>query len=281
MKPTTLITAILAILVAGIALAAVWLRPQTPEPLKIRLGINPWPGYEALYLAKQRGLFERHGLDVQLVEFTSVGDCLRGYQVGNIDALTTTLIEVVLAETGGSQGAPITVLVTDVSDGADLILAKDGIKMSDLRGKRVGVEPASLGLFILDRALAKQGLTRQDVQIAPMGQEEMRQALASNAVAAVVTYAPYSVAIEQDGAKLIFTSKEIPDEVLDIVSVAPKFLQDHPQVAPAFTAVWTEVMALLERDREASIAVMAQRQRISPAEFLASMEGLRPIPGSR
>ena len=270
------------IVIVGIALAALLLRPQAPTPAKLRLGVNPWPGYEALFLAQQRGLYQRHGLEVQLVEFTSVGDCLRGYQEGNIDAMATTLIEVALAENGGSQGAPIPILATDVSDGADMILAKPAItRVADLRGKRVGVEPASLGIFILDRALAQQGLTRHDIQLAPMGQEEMRQALAIDAVAAVVTYAPYSVSIERDGGQRIFTTKELPDEVMDVVSVAPKFLVSHPHLAQAFVAVWGDAMALLEQDREASITAMSQRQRITPAEFLASMDGVRLIPGDK
>jgi len=271
----------LFVVLASIVLAVVLLHPQPPALVKIRLGINPWPGYEALFLAQQRGLYQRHGLDVQLVEFTSVGDCLRGYQGGNIDAMATTLIEVALAETGGAQGAPVPILVTDVSDGADLILAKPTVnRLADLRGKRVGVEPASLGIFILDRALALHGLTRQDIQLALMGQEEMAQALASDAVAAVVTYAPYSVNIEQNGAKRIFTTREIPNEVVDIVSIAPRTLTAHPHLPQAFAAVWSDVLGLLEQDREASIAVMARRQRLTSTEFLASMEGLRLIPGT-
>ncbi len=274
----------LAILfVAGLGLAVTgWMVTRSPAEMVVRLGINPWPGYEPLFLAEQRGLFQRHGLQVHLVEFTSVGDCLRGYQSGDIDAMATTLIEVALAKDQGLSGSPTPVIVADVSEGADVILAKSGTQgMTDVRGQRIGVEPASLGMFILDRALAKAGMTRGDITLVTMGQEEMKTALMSGAVAAVVTYAPYSIAMEKEGARRVFTTKEIPNEVVDIVSVTPGLLQAQPDVAAKFQAVWADAMILLEQDREASIATMAARQRITPAEFIASLEGIRLVGGAQ
>jgi NitT/TauT family transport system substrate-binding protein len=256
-----------------------WLPAVRTESSPLRLGVNPWPGYEALFLAHKHGLFHKHGLDVQLVEFTSVGDCLRGYQEGNIDAMASTLIEVALADSTSAQGAPVPILVTDVSEGADFILAKPMVKsVADLKGRRIGVEPASLGMYILERALAKHGLTRADVFPTPMGQEEMRSALASDRVSAIVTYAPYSVDILKDGAEPLFTTREIPNEVLDAVSISPAALARFPGAPAAFVAVWADALAILERDRDESIAAMAARQRITPAEFVESMNGLRLIP---
>jgi NitT/TauT family transport system substrate-binding protein len=269
--------------VAGVGLAMMgWMATRPSADMIIRMGINPWPGYEPLFLAEQRGLFEKHGLKVHLVEFTSVGDCLRGYQSGDIDAMASTLIEVALATDQGLSGSPTPVIVADVSEGADVILAKSAARgMADVRGQRIGVEPASLGMFILDRALAKAGMTRADITLVTMGQEEMQTALMSGAVAAVVTYAPYSIAMEKEGAHPIFTTKEIPNEVVDIVSVTPGLLQAQPEVAGKFQAVWTDAMTLLERDRDASVATMAARQRISPEEFLVSLEGIRLVGGDQ
>lgn len=274
---------LLIVIIAAVACVGaglfLWWPADRAAPSPLRLGINPWPGYEALFLANQHGLFHKHGLKVQLVEFTSLGDCLRGYQEGNIDAMASTLIEVALAEINSAQGPPVPILVTDASEGADFILAKPTVKsVAELKGRRIGVEPASLGIFILDRALDRHGLTRADVIPTPMGQEELRSALASDTVSAVVTYAPYSVEILKDGAVPLFTTREIPEEVMDTVSISPAALKRFPGVADAFVAVWADAMTIFEKDRDESIAAMAARQRITPAEFLESLNGLRLIP---
>ena len=49
---------------------------------ELRVGVNPWPGYEALYLAQHRGLFDREGIKVKLVDFQSLGDARRAFERG-------------------------------------------------------------------------------------------------------------------------------------------------------------------------------------------------------
>lgn len=59
---------------------------------KIRLAINPWPGYEFLYLAGQKGFFVEHGLNVEIVELSSLADVQRIYIQGRVDALARRLL---------------------------------------------------------------------------------------------------------------------------------------------------------------------------------------------
>ena len=67
----------------------------SPEkPTTLRVGINPWPGYEFLYLAQEKGFYRDAGLDVRLVEFSSLADTRRAYERGQINAIGTTVIEV-------------------------------------------------------------------------------------------------------------------------------------------------------------------------------------------
>ncbi len=162
---------VVAIVVLGAAIpAGIWLLGGREPPPTIRLGVNPWPGYEPLFLAKERGLFARHDLPIELVEFTSVGDCLRGFQQGDVDAMTCTLVEVALGRQINFAGPPIPILVTDSSRGADVILATPAVqRIPDLRGRRVGVEAASLGLFLLQRALSLHDVPREAITVVPLG----------------------------------------------------------------------------------------------------------------
>jgi NitT/TauT family transport system substrate-binding protein len=242
----------------------------------IRIGINPWPGYEPLFIARDRGLFAAHGLDVQLVEFSSVGDCLRGYQQGDIDGFCATLVEVEMAARRGRQGAPRIVIIPDTSNGADVILAHHPIRsVSELRGKRVGVEPAGLGMFILTRALMLNNVNVADIKLVALGQEEMAKGFATGQIDAAVTYSPYSVEMTKSGGVKIFSTAEIPGEVVDVMALSPTIASEV--VVAKLQVVWSETLDLVARESEASFAVMAKRQNITIDEFKQSLEGIKFI----
>ena len=60
-----------------ISLAAALSAPagaQTKEPIKLAIGVDA--AYVPIYLSKQAKLFEKHGVNVELVQFTQGGDAL-------------------------------------------------------------------------------------------------------------------------------------------------------------------------------------------------------------
>jgi len=98
-----------------ITLAALWLVLQSActdveqaEPL--RIGFNPWPGYEFIYLAKVKGFYEANDIDVKLVELNALGDVRRAFERGQIDIMASTMnvrAAVALLEGGESQSGHI------------------------------------------------------------------------------------------------------------------------------------------------------------------------------
>src|SRR5262249_15200056 len=128
----------------------------------IRLGINPWPTWEFFYLAKEKGFFHAAGVEVRIVEFSSLGDAQRAVQRGEPKrACGRGRVGAALGPLGGVATTrardgrePSVVLVTDYSDGADQIVAREPMLFpADLIGRRVAVEFGSLNVFVLARAL--------------------------------------------------------------------------------------------------------------------------------
>jgi len=140
------------------------------------VGLNAWPGYEFLYLAQEEGYFRDEGLDVRVVEFCFLSDARRAYERGQIDILGTTVIEVLQIRDNRLR-EPQIVQVVDCSDGADVIIARPGFASgASLKGARVGVELASLGIYVLIRRLEKSGLSFADVETVFMDQLSMEEA---------------------------------------------------------------------------------------------------------
>ena len=122
--------------------------PNNEQTLSI--GTNVWPGYEPLYLARDQGFLPSEKLN--LVEYPSATQVIKGFRNGAIQFAALTLDEVlILAENGLN---PKVILIMDISDGGDVVLANPRFSsMQQLKGKRIAVESSALGAYVLTRAL--------------------------------------------------------------------------------------------------------------------------------
>jgi ABC-type nitrate/sulfonate/bicarbonate transport system substrate-binding protein len=98
-----------------LAAAAAWVclggGGQRREPV-LRVGINPAPGYELIFLAEEKGFFRDEGLAVRLVEFTCLADCRRAFERGQVDVIGSSAVTVPVGREGGRYSPKI----ADVSD---------------------------------------------------------------------------------------------------------------------------------------------------------------------
>jgi NitT/TauT family transport system substrate-binding protein len=133
-----------------------------PPETALRIGTNVWIGSEPLYLARSLGRLDPSA--VQLVEYPSASEVLRAFRNQAIDGMVISLDELFgLAADGLS---PRIVLVVDVSNGADVVVGRNGMQsMQDLKGKSVAVESGALGAFVLSRALALSSMQATDVHV--------------------------------------------------------------------------------------------------------------------
>lgn len=236
----------------------------------VSIAINPWPGYELLYLAEQKGFFEQEGVDVRLLQLGSLSDAQRAYLNGHADGMASTVIEAVQAQVLGARPLSI-VMVPDYSSGGDVIIAADSVSsVEQLRGKPVGCEVSSLGIFILQRALAKAGMTLADVEVVNVEQSEGHKALSSGEIAAFVSYPPVSISIlSQPGYQQIFSSAEIPHEIIDVVSLSNEVIAERPELVAGLYRAWDRALAYYRSNSDEAAEIMARRENISAADFQA------------
>lgn len=245
----------------------------------LRIGISPWPGYEFIFLAQEKGFFAEEGLNIELKQFSSPEkDIRRAFERGQLEGMCNAVPDLLRAYDNSGRKAQI-VLATDYSAGADVILAKDpAASMSDLKGKKIGVETMSLGLIMLSEALRMEGLALKDVSLADYGQDKMAEALRNGDIAAAVTYPPASSdMLKAGGVKVIFDSARIPGKIIDILAIDERILRKHPEIAPAMRRAWGKALRYAEKSRDEAYALMARRERVEVGEFIQSFEGLHIV----
>ncbi len=247
------------------------------EPL--RIGLNIWPGYEFIFLAEHLGYYREEGVDVKLIDFSSLGDARRSFERGQIDGLGTTVVEVMLAAEAAANPLKI-VTVVDYSDGADVILARPGFPdLASLKGRKVGVELGSLCVYVLARGLEQTGMTLADVVTVSKDQASMEADLRAGLLDAVVTYPPTSVEILKDPAiQTVFSTKKTPREVVDVIAFGEKTITQRPKDVAAVLRAFKRAQDYYVTHKAEALQIMAKREGVSPEEFeLALTDGMRVV----
>jgi NitT/TauT family transport system substrate-binding protein len=243
---------------------------REPQPA-LRIGTNVWIGSEPLYLARELGRLDP-GV-VQLVEYPSASEVLRAYRNQAIDGMVISLDELFELAVDGFQ--PRIILVVDVSHGADVVVARKGLRtMRDLKGKSVAVESSALGAFVLSRALAINGMQAGDVNVVHLESNEQLDAFNRGQVEAAVTFDPYRGQFLNAGATAVFDSTQIPGEIVDLLAVRDSVVQRQPNAVQALLSGWFDAIDYMQKNPVDAARRMGIRQQISGEQFLQAQKGL-------
>ena len=238
----------------------------------LRIGTNVWIGSEPLYLARELGRLDSS--TVQLVEYPSASEVLRAFRNQAIDGMVITLDELFGLAVDGLQ--PRIILVVDVSNGADVVVGRSGMRsMRDLKGKSVAVESSALGAFVLSRALALNGMQASDVNVVHLESNEQPEAFEKGQVDGAVTFDPYRAQFLRAGARTLFDSSQIPGEIVDLLAVRASVIEKQPNAVEALLSGWFSAIDYMKKDPNDAARRMGIRQQTSGEQFLAAQRGLR------
>jgi len=263
---------------AGIALSSSLLfsgAASAAEPLKI--GYSDWPGWVAWQVAIEKGWFKEAGVDVKFDWFDYAAS-MNAFTAGKIDAVTVTNGDALVTGAGGAKN--VMIIVTDYSNGNDMIVGKPGIKsLKDLKGKKIGLETGLVEHLLLLNGLKKAGLKETDVTIVNTPTNETPQALASGDLAAIGAWQPNSgEAMKRvPGAKPIYTSADEPGLIYDVLTVSPSSLSARKADWAKVVKVWGKVVTYINdpKTQPDAVKIMSARVGIKPETYLPLLKGTK------
>ncbi|MCT0208895.1 ABC transporter substrate-binding protein [Synechococcus sp. CS-1332] len=216
------------------------------QPPRLILAVNPWPGFSYFALAKAGAHYDSRRLNLDLRIFADMGGSMQAYVSGRAQAIATTTIDVVTICGLAPERCPVIVYVIDESRGADQLLARKGVQgVEGLVGRPIAVERGSLAPYLLARAFETKGLPAPSPsQLRFLPASSWAAALREGRVAAVVSYPPRSeMLLRSQPLQTLFTSRQLPYEILDVLAVEPEFLHVHPEAVQALVKGWQKVRA--------------------------------------
>ncbi len=269
-------TAIGAILGLSI-LAAAHAQPASAAGLTV--GYSDWPGWVAWQVAIDKGWLKEAGLDVtfQWFDYSASMDALTA---GKIDADLMTNGDTLVTGAGG--GKAIMIMLTDYSNGNDMIVAKPGIKsLKELKGRKIGIEVGLVEHLLLLDGLKKAGMTEKDVTLVNAKTNETPQVLASGQVDAIGAWQPVSgqAMKASPGSHPVYTSAQAPGLIYDVLAVRPASLASHKAEWMKLIKVWDRVVHYINdpKTQPDAIRIMAARVGLTPAAYAPLLKGTHLI----
>src|SRR5882724_476637 len=172
------------------------------------------------WLAKEARIYEKNGLDVEIVLLRGSGQSSQALLGGSLFAAPVALPQVMLADLNGADLVNVAHTIAVAS--SKLVVKPEIKKPEDLRGKKIATSSiGSLGDFLFRYALRKYGVNpdREITWLSIGTNAERLQALLSGAIdGADVTY-PADVQAERKGYRvLIDARKEITFPTTSVVT---------------------------------------------------------------
>ncbi len=246
-----------------------------PSPEPLRIGYSPFPGHGFLSLAEQKGFFREEGVAVELREFSSFSAAVQAYEAERLDALASSVSG--LLQIAQRMRTVRGVALLAYSEGAEGLIAQPEITtLQALRGKRVGLSLWGVGSYLWARFRERSGLRNEDLILLNFSPQDGQRAFLRREIDALLTFEPWlTPTIRQTRANLLFTSRELPGEIADVLSVRERVLRERREDVRRVLRAYFRAVAYGRAHPEETTRFFAERARISVEEATAMLEHIR------
>ncbi|MBX9964629.1 MAG: ABC transporter substrate-binding protein [Burkholderiales bacterium] len=239
----------------------------------LRIGVPVWVGWMPWWVAQEEGLFKKHGVAVELVNFPVQGDAVQALASGQLDGASLATNDILSINGGGPKVT--VVLLHDESAGADMLIARGIDSPKALKGQRIAVEVGGVSHFFLTKLLAKYGMTEKDVTVVNMAAPDAGAAFAAKSINAAVTWEPFGTQGIKSGGKLLLSSKDTPGAIVDVLGIRNDVLKTKSDQVRRLIAAWFEALEYVHAHQDESFRIMAKASGVSVPEFADMWKGVR------
>lgn len=270
-KPAKLLTVVLSLALPTAA----------PAAEKLTLLYAPTTGLMPSYIAKDEGIFEKHGLDVDLMLLTNQGAVMQALIAGTAQIVTPSALAVIQANDAGLDTVFVASSAMSPSASHTGVFVKNGSNLHsahDLIGRKVGVPSLNTLIHVMTRRwLKEQGVDYNQVNFAEVGFQQMADVLGAGMLDAVYAIEPYYNRVAEVGYPIGDPDATLPKETLTSVYAATREWADsHQPTIKAFRDSLTDAITFIASNeavaRQALVKYTKQRPDIIASATLPVLE---------
>lgn len=223
----------------------------------------------ASWVAKDLKLFEKHGIDVDLVMITGGSRSMAALLGGSTQFATGSATAPLLA---AARGGDVVIVAASYNKFPAAIVAKSDIRSpKDLRGKKLGIlnfgGSHDLGMQL---AFKEWGMKPNEVNVMIGGDAPTRLvALTTGRIDATLLSPPHLTKAVKAGYRVLADMGEMRANFSQsTVYVRRSYLRENRDVVKRFLRAYSEAAHVIKTDRERTLKVFAKRMRLEDSEIL-------------
>ena len=240
----------ITLVLAGSGLAAA-------QKLRVGKAVAEAFSFAPLDIGMRKGIFARHGLEIESVAFT--GDA-RMQQ-----AMASDSIDIALGSGPAMafivKGSPVKAVAAMA--GPPLLMAivvrPDGAKtVAELKGRKISVSTAgSLTYWLVSETSRRQGWGPKGIEIAPMGAMPGQiAAMKRGDIDGAIMDVGNAFELEKKGeGRILVSFTDITDFHIHVIFATDKLIAEHPQLVSAFLKGWFETIAFMRKNKAETVAI--------------------------
>ena len=237
------------------------------ELLPLRLGLQTTIAALPFWVAEERGLYEKAGLDIEIQNYPSAADRNAAFTANAADAVQGDPVSLALLE---AQGFPVSatalLLGATGEEGRQGIVATPGSKaktIGDLAGVEVGTSFSTHQEYVVDRLFAQAGvadLKKEEVKKVPI----RYKLLMEGKLAACALPEPWLSLAESKGCTVIADDSTGENLSQEVVMASDEWLatEDGAEAMRRLLAVWDEAVAIINADPDSFRGTLVEKAGI-------------------
>ena len=214
----------------------------------IRAGFQPGRWWVEVYIAEQKGWFDKMGLAVTGQSFTNGALEIAAGAAGSWDVAGSGNIPSML---GSAKYGLLNIGVADLESSSTAMIALPKAAASylkdpsQLKDKEIPVTTNTTSYWVANACLQKKfHLAQGDWKFLNLSPPEIDSAMNSGKYDIATIWAPYIYVLNSSiGAKVICTGKDVDVRLTSNLLVQPGFAKDHPDAVAKFLAVYEHAVA--------------------------------------
>ena len=238
---------------------------------KIYVGVAGLSGALAhAFIPKDTGLYEKYGLDVELIFFQGGTQAIQATLAGGVQMVVTAGPEIITARVAGGDMTMIAGYMNTLP--YSIVAAKSISKFDQLKGTKAAISKfGSTSDLAMRFALEQNKLTPgKDVTIIQLGDQNTRFAgLTGGSVQSTLISPPFDITAKKMGYSVLGDMSDfgLPYQH-ETVGTTDRFLKERPESARKFLRAFIDGIHVWMTDEKTTKQILAKRLKITDKEIL-------------
>ena len=241
--------------------------------------------FDPLNIGIEKGIYAKHGLDVQAVVMEGSAKLHQAMLAGALDIGLGAGTDIAFLVKGSPEMAVGAIMLGAGIYGLTLGPDSSIKSVADLKGKKIGVSTqGSLTQWLVLQLVKEQGWKPDDVTMVTVGSDAVAQtaALETHQLDAMMGAAAlgWQLEVEKRGRLLIPASAIVHDFLMNAVFASNRLIQEKPDALRAFLQAWYETIAWMRQNRAGTVTAARAIDGFSQAVEERNYDAVMPFMSS-